>query len=252
MVDYLNDIKITPPDCSPYMPHFGKEDNTVLHKLLLAFRLGDNGIFQSKKFLGNRKWGHANNGSNDNSKASDNKWKVMEFYHLPMGTAHSNQTVLEEEQKALVAANNELMEHRLLFEEEKNHIKFFMGDGEDIVILNVSGTIMATKRSFLGPCKNSFLAKQFDDPLWTQNDKTEPEKQWSCEKVSKWDATIKGLPDDIGPALVRNNVNWPTLLVMGREDLKEIGMTKSGPLDLLLKVYYLCGEIGRASISPHK
>ena len=52
MVDYLNDIKIMPPDCSPKMPHLGKEDDTVLQQLLLAFGLGDNGIVQSKNCLG--------------------------------------------------------------------------------------------------------------------------------------------------------------------------------------------------------
>ena len=43
------------------------------------------------------------------------------------------------------------------------------------------------------------------------------------------------MPNDIGPALVRNDVNGAALLVMVREDLKEIGVTKTGPLALLLK-----------------
>ena len=74
----------------------------------------------------------------------------MEFDHLPIGTPHDIQTVLKEEQKAFLVANNELMEQRLLFEEENNDLRFFLGDDEDMVTLNVSGTIMATKRSTLG------------------------------------------------------------------------------------------------------
>ena len=42
------------------------------------------------------------------------------------------------------------------------------------------------------------------------------------------------MPDDVGPSLVRNDVNGTALLVMGREDLVEIGVTKAGTLDLLL------------------
>ena len=49
-----------------------------------------------------------------------------------------------------------------------------------MVSLNVSGTIMEIKSSTLGMCKDYALAKQFDNPLCTQKDKTAPAKQWSC------------------------------------------------------------------------
>ena len=43
------------------------------------------------------------------------------------------------------------------------------------------------------------------------------------------------MPDNIGATFVRNYFNGVALLVMGREDLKDIGVTKAGSLALLLK-----------------
>ena len=89
-----------------------------------------------------------------------------------------------------------------------------------VSVLSSIGTIVATKRSTLGMYKGSVIAKQFDDPLWVQQNHTASADDWSCEEVSKWVATIKGMPDDVGPSLVRNDVNGSALLFMGREDLK--------------------------------
>ena len=51
------------------------------------------------------------------------------------------------------------------------------------------------------------------------------------------------MPENIGATFVRNDVKGVALLVMGREDLKDIGLTKSGPLDFLLKdITNLCRE----------
>ena len=92
----------------------------------------------------------------------------MKFDHLLKETSRDINTALEEEQKALLAANDKLVEQRLLFEKENNDFGFFLGSEENIVSLNVSGTIMATKRSTLGLYKDSVLANHFGDPLWVQ------------------------------------------------------------------------------------
>ena len=141
----------------------------------------DDGTEESKRLIGKTKLGQAHDDSDEDSKASEDKWKVMKFDHLPKETPHSIQKVLKEEQKALLAANNELVEQRLLFEEENNDLNFFIGNDEDIVLLNASGTLMETKRSTLGLYKDSALAKQFDDPLWTQKDKTAPAGPPCCQ-----------------------------------------------------------------------
>ena len=144
----------------------------------------------------------------------------MKFDHLLKETPHDIRTALEEEQKALLAANDMLIEQRLLSEEENNDLEFFLGDDEDIVLLNVSGTIMATEKSTLGLCKDSVLAKQFDDPLWVQQDKTASVKQWSCEDVAKWVTEIEKMPDNIGTTFLGNKVNGAALLFMVWEDFK--------------------------------
>ena len=44
---------------------------------------------------------------------------------------------------------------------------FASGDAKDVVTLNVSGAMMATKRSTLQVAEDSVLAQQFDDSRWT-------------------------------------------------------------------------------------
>ena len=92
----------------------------------------------------------------------------MKFDHLSKETSHYIKTDIEEEQKALLDANDKLVEQQLLFEEDNNDLIFFLGSDDNIISLNISGITVATKRSTLGLYKDSFLAKQFDDPLWVQ------------------------------------------------------------------------------------
>ena len=43
------------------------------------------------------------------------------------------------------------------------------------------------------------------------------------------------MPDNIGATFARNDVNGVALLIMGQEDLKDVGVTKARLLALLLK-----------------
>ena len=47
---------------------------------------------------------------------------------------------------------------------------------------------------------------------------TTSEEYWICEEVCKWTATIKGMPDDVGPYLVRIGVNGSILIDTQRYD----------------------------------
>ena len=51
----------------------------------------------------------------------------MKFDHFSKETPHDIKTALEEEQKALLAAKDMLIDQRLLFEEEDNDLVFFLG-----------------------------------------------------------------------------------------------------------------------------
>ena len=57
VVDYLNESKIAPPECSPEMLYLGEEDNTFLQQLMLEFGLGDDDIFQLDRFYKKHKLG---------------------------------------------------------------------------------------------------------------------------------------------------------------------------------------------------
>ena len=68
-----------------------------------------------------------------------------------------------------------------------------------------------------------------------QQNNTTSEEEWIFEEVSKWAATIKSMTDDVGPYLVRSDVNESVLLSMQRHNLMEIGVTNVGSLALLPK-----------------
>ena len=68
VADKLNERSITPPDCSPKIPHLGEEDYNVLQELLLAFGLGNNYMVQSNILHKKPNLGQANDSSNNHSK----------------------------------------------------------------------------------------------------------------------------------------------------------------------------------------
>ena len=96
---------------------------------MLVFGFRDDGMDQSNILSNKPKLGQANNGRHNNSKALEDKYKVMKFDSVPDGTPQIISTVLEEEQKTLFASNNEIVEQQLQFENnnnccEKNMIKY--------------------------------------------------------------------------------------------------------------------------------
>merc|ERR1740139_665234 len=114
------------------------------------------------------------------------EWTRTTFNEFPADI----KTVLDEEKKTLVKANSTLQQQICAFEKEKHFVDTFAtGQSEDIVQFDVSGERMAVKRSTLGLCRDSVLAKQFE-----------------------------------------NKINGTELLLFGRDDLKEIGITRPGTL----------------------
>ena len=132
--------------------------------------------------------------------------------------------------------NNDLIDQRLLFGEERSHIRMFLLNmTEDTVWLNVSSKLTAKERSTLGMCKDSVLAKHFDKLICVHQDKTASVKKKICEEVAKWVTAIEGMPDDIGTNFLANKVNGVVLIVMGRKDVKKISVTQMGPLSILFR-----------------
>eukprot|EP00957_Ditylum_brightwellii_P103698 7900210-Ditylum_brightwellii.AAC.1 len=117
---------------------------------------------------------------------------------------------MSEEQKVLDTAKQELQRLRYNFRREKDFIgSFCKGSTEDIVNLNVSGTKMSTKRSTLRLHKDSVLARQFDNTVWTQQgaNKNIPIKEWNHEQVVQWAKKRKEIPDEVAEIFEKNKIN---------------------------------------------
>ena len=127
------------------------------------------------------------------------------------------------------------MEKRL--KEEKEFIESFAsGDANDVVMLNVSGTMMATNRATLLFAEESVLAAQFDDSKWTkQGSNSIQVSDWSVEDVSNWAKNVRGIQEDVSKHFKENNINGHELLALNEAGLKMLGLDRVGTICLLLK-----------------
>ncbi|KAL7451921.1 hypothetical protein ACHAWC_003678 [Mediolabrus comicus] len=127
------------------------------------------------------------------------------------------------------------MEKRL--KEEKEFIETFAsGDANDVVMLNVSGTMMATNRATLLFAEESVLAAQFDDSKWTkQGSNSMQVSDWSVEDVSNWAKNVRGIQEDVSKYFKENSINGHELLALNEAGLKMLGLDRVGTICLLLK-----------------
>eukprot|EP00984_Skeletonema_dohrnii_P019453 scaffold9295_cov75-Skeletonema_dohrnii-CCMP3373.AAC.4 len=121
------------------------------------------------------------------------------------------------------------------FTDEERFIESFVsGCTSDIVMLNVSGTMMATKRATLLVVEESMLAQQFDDSKWTEQGSNKSQvKQWTTEDVVEWVSTVEGIQDDVSNLFTENKINGSELLALDKDGLQMIGVKRVGTLCLL-------------------
>ena len=121
------------------------------------------------------------------------------------------------------------------FKDEENFIESFLsGDTNDVVLLNVSGTMMATKRAVLMIAEDSVLAQQFDDTKWTeQGCKDIRVKDWEPDEVAKWVKRIKDVPNNVAQLFVENEITGSELIALDKEGLKMLGVKRVGTICLL-------------------
>ena len=125
-----------------------------------------------------------------------------------------------------------------IFKEEEQFIDSFAdGDEKDLTTLDVSGTIMVTKRATLRVIEDSVLAQQFDDTKWTVqgNGKGPKVKEWTPDDVANWVKQIEGVPDDVASLFRENAINGLELLALDKDGLKMLGVERVGTTCLLLK-----------------
>eukprot|EP00984_Skeletonema_dohrnii_P013355 scaffold5517_cov77-Skeletonema_dohrnii-CCMP3373.AAC.1 len=125
------------------------------------------------------------------------------------------------------------------FKDEEQFIESF-GSGDtntnNVVLLNVSGTIMATSRATLLLSEDSVLAQQFDNSKWTEQGSASPRvKDWTPDDVTNWVKSVKDVPDDIATLFWENEIKGSELLALNESGLKMIGVKRAGTICLLLK-----------------
>jgi hypothetical protein len=140
-------------------------------------------------------------------------------------------------QACLLQAESEMLQLEECFTDEQTFVdKFATGDAKDVVVLNVSGTGMTTKRCTLCTVDDSVLAQQFNDSKWTEQGCNSPRvKEWTPDEVSTWAKSINSLPDEMSVILYENEITGDELLALSIEGLKMIGIERAGTLCLLLK-----------------
>ena len=117
------------------------------------------------------------------------------------------------------------------------------GDPNNVVTLNVSGTMMATSRATLLLCEESVLAQQFDDSKWTEQGSAGPRvKDWTPDDVTNWVKSLKGVPEDIATLFWENDIQGVELLALDKDGLKMIGVKRAGTLCLLFEQIQLLKE----------
>eukprot|EP00985_Skeletonema_marinoi_P010749 scaffold5048_cov83-Skeletonema_marinoi.AAC.1 len=120
------------------------------------------------------------------------------------------------------------------FKDEEHFIEALAtGNTKDVVKLNVSGTLMSTRRATLMIAEDSVLAQQFDDSKWTVQGSFPPVKAWTPDEVSNWVKDTKGIPDDVGSIFRENKINGSELLALDKEGLKMLGVKRVGTICLL-------------------
>eukprot|EP00984_Skeletonema_dohrnii_P007466 scaffold2705_cov140-Skeletonema_dohrnii-CCMP3373.AAC.4 len=123
------------------------------------------------------------------------------------------------------------------FKDEEQFIESFgSGDTNNVVMLNVSGTMMATSRATLLLSEDSVLAQQFDTSKWTEQGSASPRvKDWTPDDVTNWVKSVKDVPEDVATLFWENEIKGSELLALDKDGLKMIGVKRVGTICLLLK-----------------
>jgi hypothetical protein len=180
------------------------------------------------------------------------EWKNLDFWaRMKRYTVPSNEIASSNRfAKAVNDAMYEKMyllndlEHEVTFYEDRfvgeerliESISKMKGSNEDIISLNVSGTIMTTTRATLRIIEDSVLAQQFDDTKWTEQGHNKLRaNEWTQEEVATWVRSIKDVPDDVAQLFRDNEIKGSELLALNEFGLKEMGVKRIGTICLLMK-----------------
>ncbi|KAL3787030.1 hypothetical protein HJC23_010647 [Cyclotella cryptica] len=132
------------------------------------------------------------------------------------------------------SAGIKTLEDRML-DEEEFVTSFASSQHDDVITLNVRGTIMVTCRSTLQLRKESCLAIQFsNEELKKQGTDKKTIQDWNYEDVVAWLNQREGLSESIVKEFNDNQVTGRELIAFDAEALKDFGVTQKGAAYLLL------------------
>ncbi|KAL7519076.1 hypothetical protein ACHAWX_004918 [Stephanocyclus meneghinianus] len=167
---------------------------------------------------------------------TSSKGKVQCFTHAINTAINRKWAILKD-----VESDISLLEDS--FTDETKFIKFFSsGKDQDIISLNVCGTIMNTTRQTLDIVKDSVLASKILNA--NQDARSINQKliqEWNTEDVVAWLNKIDGLSHSTVKSFENEEVTGRELLALGKEGLMDFGITKRGT------IYYILAEIKKLS-----
>ncbi|KAL3786184.1 hypothetical protein HJC23_001260 [Cyclotella cryptica] len=135
--------------------------------------------------------------------------------------------------------NSEITALEASFIDEKKFMTFISsGKDQDIISLNVCGTIMTTTHQTLQHFKTSVLASKVSNVnqnLRRTNQK--PIAEWNTEDVVAWLKKIDGLPCATIDNFQKDEVTGRELIALGKEGLMDFGIKKRGT------IFYILAEI---------
>jgi TLD/BTB/POZ domain/SAM domain (Sterile alpha motif) len=168
--------------------------------------------------------------ASEHPEINDQLWESVSFDLLPEGIKKS----FVEEKEALLAASSELFLLEESFKKEQVAVEVFgAADATDIALLNVSGQIMAMKHRTVQQYPDSLLYKHLVEAKANGDNKTPCPSQWNQQQVLAWSKNINGLSADVSHHF--KDITGAELLALGREDIKDMGITRPGTVALIVK-----------------
>ncbi len=217
IVAYFNELALSPEDNPPDPPSVDSEYEQILEQQIDLF-----GLWESV-------------GMTATERMHSNDYPLQESTE---GFSEGINDAFDEKRRCVPIVMQKICSLEESFEKEESFIdKFASGDVKDVITLNVSGTLMATKRSTLLYFDESVLAQQFDDSKWTEQGYASNMrvKNWSADEVCEWATNIEGIQEDVGNIFKKNGITGCELLVLNIDGMKLLGIERVGTLCLLQK-----------------
>ena len=146
-----------------------------------------------------------------------------------------NKAMNTKSESILLAESKTLLLEKIFKDENDLITTFASVDTHDVVVLNVSGVIMTTKRPTPLIAEEFVPARQFDNSKWTEKGcNAPPVKEWTHHDVASRLNKIDGIPGDVGSILNENEITGSELLFLNMEGLKMIKVKRAGTLCRLL------------------